>query len=251
MKWFKMSLNVAFMLRKYGIRVLRDQEVLPDETLQMKRKFIEGARTIYNRHLEQTKETRVALNKKYEKPVFGKVSIWNMIERLSQVVDPSDPELYCVSQLVHTLQVVEGMERDGIKDPDLIIAGLVHDLGKVLLLVGEAHENVVCFNMPMGEYEKGIGLAHCVFQWNHEEFIYQRLKDYVPDHIAWLICHHGIYIPACEDLMDEKDREYTERYLRPFQKYDKGTKSIYNLPKNSVEKYRALIEDMFPSPIPF
>jgi hypothetical protein len=249
MKLFKMGLNAAFVLRKHGIRIVRELDGLPKEELQKKRKFIDQARVIYDKHLSQTKETVDVLNKKYEQPVFGKVQIWDMVQLLARCVDPSDPSLYCVSQSVHVLQIIEGMERDGIEDPDLFLSALVHDLGKVLLLRGEAPENVVCFNTPIGEYRKEIGLDSCVFQWNHEEFIYRRLKDYVPDHIAWLIRYHGISVPHCETLMNEQDRIYTERYLRIFQKYDKGTKSIYNLPKNELEKYRPLVEKVFPKPI--
>ena len=86
------------------------------------------------------------------------------MELLAQCVDPSNPVLYCVTQVVHTLQVVESMERDGIEDADLLLAGLVHNLGKVLLLTGETPENVVCSNTPIGCYPAGIGLNNCVFQ---------------------------------------------------------------------------------------
>jgi len=248
---FKLGLNAAFVLRKYGVRVSREQELLPEDALRQKNEFIERARLIYNRHLGQTRETAAALYKKYEKPVLGKTRVWNLIELLAQCVDPSDPALFCVSQLVHTLQVADGMERDGIRDVDLLLAGLIHDLGKILLLTGEAPENVVCNNMPIGNHEKGIGLDNCIFQWNHDQFIYSRLKDSVPDHVAWLIRYHSVYIPACEQLMDERDRNYAERYLHVFERYDKGTKSIYHLPERATDRYRALIEDAFPEPVVF
>jgi inositol oxygenase len=205
----------------------------------------------YERHLDQTKEMGTALEKKYEKPVFGRVRVWDLMERLAQCIDPSDSTLYCVSQLVHALQVVDGMERDGIQDKDFLITGLIHDLGKILLLTGEAPENVVCINTPIGHYEKGVGLANCVFRWNHDQFIYSRFKDCVPDHIAWLLRYHSIYLPTCEHLMDERDLMYMKRYLRVFTKYDTGTKSLYHLPKNGIEKARALIEETFPETILF
>lgn len=251
MTLFKLGVNAAFTLQKYGIRITREQGLLPEEARQQKRQFLEQARMTYKRHLEQTKETVAALNKKYENPVLGRMRVWNLIELLARCVDPTDTALYCVSQLVHTLQVLDGMERDGIQDSDLLITGLIHDLGKILLLTGEAPENVVCTNTPIGNYEKGVGLDNCIFQWNHDQFIYSRLKDFVPDHIAWLLRYHSIYVPECEHLMDDRDRIYAQRYLRVFEKYDKGTKSIYHLPKNGIEKYRALIEDTFPETIIF
>jgi len=251
MTFLKLGLHATFTLQKYGIRISREQERLPEEARQHKRAFLEQARRTYTRHLEQTQETVAALDKQYEQPAFGRRRVWDLIELLAQCVDPTDAALYCVSQFVHTLQVLEGMERDGIQDSDLLITGLIHDLGKLLLLTGEAPENVVCFNTPIGNYEKGVGLANCVFQWNHDQFIYSRFKDVVPDHIAWLLRYHSIYVPECEHLMDERDRLYAQRYLSVFAKYDKGTKSLYHLPKNGIEKYRTLIEDTFPKAIRF
>jgi len=251
MKLFKFGVKTVFTLQKYGICISRDPEFLPEKARQQKNQFIDQARLTYERHLDQTKELVAALNKKYEKPVLGKVGVWNLMERLALCIDPSDSTLYCVSQLVHALQVVDGMERDGICDKDFLLAGLIHDLGKILLLTGEAPENVVCINTPIGQYEKGVGLANCVFQWSHDQFIYSRFKDFVPDHVAWLLRYHSIYVPECEYLMDERDRMYTQRYLRVFEKYDKGTKSLYHLPKNGIEKYRTLIEETFPERILF
>lgn len=251
MPLIKWGVRAAFILQKYGICLSRDPEFLPEKTRQQKNQFLDHARMTYERHLDQTKEMVAVLGKKYEKPVFGKVRVWNLMERLAQCIDPSDSTLYCVSQLVHALQVVDGMERDGIQDKDFLIAGLIHDLGKILLLTGEDPENVVCINTPIGQYEKGVGLANCVFQWNHDQFIYSRFKDFVSDHIAWLLRYHSIYLPECEHLMDEQDRRYAQQYLHVFQKYDKGTKSLYHLPKNGIEKYRTLIEERFPEPILF
>jgi len=251
MKFFQLGVNAAFILRKHGIYIVREADPLPEESWQQRKEFLEQARIIYKRHFKQTTDTITALQKKYERPVFGKVRLWRLMELLAQCIDSSDPTLYCVSQLVHVLQVVDGMERDGIQDTDLMLTGLIHDLGKILLLTGEAPENVVCLNAPIGDYEKGVGLDNCIFQWNHDQFLYSRLKDAVPDHVAWLLRYHSIYIPECEYLMNQRDRIYTERYLHVFQKYDKRTKSVYHLPRNGIEKYRGLIEERFPQPIVF
>ena len=216
-----------------------------------RQEYIKQARIICSRHQEQTKEEVAALKKKYAQPVFGKVLVWDLIERLAQCVDPTDCSLYCTNQLIHTLQVLEGMERDGISDRNMILAALVHDLGKLLLLTGEAPENVVCFNSPISIYEEGIGLDNCVFQWNHDEFAYSRLKYHVPEHVAWLIRYHSISISECKPFMDQTDHIYTDRYLSVFAKYDQGTKSIYTLPKKNIENYREFIEQSFPDPIYF
>ena len=143
------------------------------------------------------------------------------------------------------------MEEDGIKDPDFIMAGLIHDLGKVLLLTDEKPENIIGGNKPIGEHEEGIGLDNCLFTWNHDEFIYTRLKNYLPYHMSWLIRYHGILIPDCERYMNKRDRELCEKYLVRFQKYDKETKCLYRIPQKGLAGYKDMILSYFPKPIDF
>ncbi|HEV2057193.1 MAG TPA: inositol oxygenase family protein [Methylomirabilota bacterium] len=212
--------------------------------------FAREARAVSERHWRQTRETVATLKQKYEQPVLGRQRVWDLVEKLALCVDPTDARLYCTSQLIHVQQIVAGMERDGVNDPDMLIAAITHDLGKVLLLTGEAPENVVGMNAPIGRYPAGVGLDNVVFQWNHDEFIYSRLKDYLPDHLAWLLRYHSIEIPLTRPFMDASDRAYLERYLLPFRKYDQGTKSACVLPPRTIlEKHRDLIEGAFPRSI--
>jgi predicted HD phosphohydrolase len=210
-----------------------------------------GAREIEARHARQTVAAVEELRRRYEAPVFGDVRVWDLIEMLASCIDASDQRLFGVSQQVHVLQVLEGMERDGLDDPDLVLAALVHDLGKVLLLTDEDQANVVGFNQPIGAYEPGVGLEHCVLQWNHDEFAYSRLREHVPEHVAWLVRYHSIDPVSCEPLMDDGDRERARRYLRVFMQYDHGTKSPYHLPARRIDDYREIVEDAFPKPIRF
>jgi hypothetical protein len=212
--------------------------------------FAREAEAISERHWAQTRETIAALKRKYEHAALGHARVWDLVERLALCVDPTDGELCATSQLVHVQQIVAGMERDGVADPDMFLAAITHDLGKVLLLAGEAPENVVGMNAPVGQHAPGAGLDTVLFQWNHDEFIYSRLKDHVPDHVAWLLRYHSIEIARATELMDGRDRAYLERYLRPFRRYDQGTKSVCSLPPRTIlDKYRDLIERTFPSPI--
>ena len=88
----------------------------------------------------------------------------------------------------------DGLERDGMRDPNMLVAAITHDLGKVLLLMAEAPEHVVGMTAPIGPHLQGIGLDNVVFQWSHDEFAYSRLRDHVPDHVAWLLRYHSILI---------------------------------------------------------
>jgi predicted HD phosphohydrolase len=177
--------------------------------------------------------------------------VWDLVEMLSHCIDPSDGHLLLASQGVHVCQMLDGMARDGVTDPDLVLAALLHDLGKLLLLTGEDPANVVCAIAPIGEHDDGCGLDQALLQWNHDEFGYSRFKDHVPDHIAWLVRYHGIDGESCIRLMDERDRTYHERYLRTFQRYDNGTKSAYSIPTSRLADYRDVIEEAFPSPVRF
>ncbi len=221
------------------------------KTAREQLRFRAQARAIAQRHRAQTLETIAALKKKYEGPITGKAQMWELLGRLSQCVDPTDSSLYCASQQTHVLQVLEAMERDGVDDPDMLLAALVHDLGKLLLLEREDPENVVCMNAPVGEYREGVGLDNCVFQWNHDEFAYSRLNGNVPDHVAWLVRYHSVMLDKCRPLMNARDREYAARYLVPFQKYDQGSKSPYSVPRKSLDDYRDVIQGWFPQPILF
>jgi len=201
---------------------------------------------IYARHYAQTTEDVKRLVEKYSSPAFGRIRTMTCFEKLGRCIDPTDRALVGTSQLLHTLQTLEGMERDGISDPDLLIAAAVHDFGKILLLTDEAPENVVCANTPIGDYPDAVGLDNVVFQWNHDEFAYVRLKDYLPDHVSWLVRYHSVDFRKTAPLMDDRDRYYFERYLRVFRRYDSGTKSITHVPEKRLESYESLIRSYLP-----
>jgi inositol oxygenase len=214
--------------------------------------FARRARAITERHAAQTRGTVTALRRTYERPVVGRVRVWDLVERLAGCVDPTDGELYHASQLVHVQQVLAGMERDRVEDRDLILAALVHDLGKVLLLTGADPAHVVGMNAPIGDFPAGVGLDHAMLQWNHDEFAHSRLVGHVPDHVAWLVRYHSIGLDAARPLMDARDRAYLARYLLPFRRYDQGTKSPWRRPSRAVlDRHRHVVEEMFPSPILF
>jgi hypothetical protein len=189
------------------------------------------------------------LNKKYSNSVFGKIKVWDAIEKLSIVIDPTDKELYGVSQFIHTIQVLESMENDKIEDEYFIIGAIIHDLGKLLLLTDEDPANIVCNNTIIGNYKPESGLDNCIFQWNHDEYAYLKFKDYLPENISWLIRYHSIRLDLNLEIMNDKDRMWYNKYLVPFRKYDKSTKSIFNIPNINIKRYQKLIEKYFPNPV--
>ena len=79
---------------------------------------------------------------------IGKKSIWEAAEYLNTLVDDSDPDTD-LCQIEHLLQTSEAIRRDG-HPRWLVLAGLVHDLGKVLCLYGEPQWAVVGDTFPVG-----------------------------------------------------------------------------------------------------
>jgi len=215
------------------------------------REFAYHGNSILGKRYRQNSTIVAALKAKYETPVFGKARVWDLIGKLALCVDETDASLFCTSQFIHVQQVLEGMQRDGIEDHDLLIAALIHDVGKVLLLTGELPENVLGTTARISEAPRGAGLDQVVFQFGHGEMVYSRFKDHVPEHLAWLLRYHGTDIADLEPFLSEKDRQYRDRYLIPFHKYDTGTKSYNHLPNVQLAKYRDVIENAFPNPILF
>ena len=217
-----------------------------------KNEFQKNSRSIYYSHFNQTIEDINFLMEKYSEPVFGKMYVFDLLKELANCIDPTDSVLCCVSQLVHTMQVVEAMEQDNVKDEDMLIAGLIHDLGKLLLLTNEKPENIVCINTLVKKpADRGIGLDNCIFQWNHDEFVYDRFKDHVSYEVAWIVRYHSIKVKPNRIYMNNKDKKLAQKYLIPFKKYDINSKSIYNLPKKNLNDYKDLVYKYFPKPIIF
>ena len=183
--------------------------------------------------------------------MLGRVETWSLVERLAACVDPTDIALGATSQQGHVLQVLEAMERDGVQDQDLRIAALVHDLGKLLLLTGEAPENVVCFNDPIGAWARVSGSRTASCSGTTTSSATRGSRSIVSEPVAWLVRYHSIRIEVCAPLMDERDRDYTERYLKPFQKYDQGSKSAHHTPARPIAAYRDLLDAALPRSIVF
>ena len=211
-----------------------------------------AARKLRELQRAQTAETVKALKAKYESPVLGRFRVWDLIGKLSLCIDPSDVTLGCASQYVHVNQILSAMERDGVLDEDMVLTALLHDIGKILLLAGEAPEHVIGFTRPVEEQEPGIGLDQALLSFGHDELAYSRFKDLVPDHISWMLRYHSMVLGDCEPLMSAKDLEYEQKYLTRFRKYDLGSKDRAFLPPHAtLDRYRDVIETWFPDPILF
>lgn len=204
--------------------------------------FDAGAVRTKTDHWTMTPQQVADLQRKYADPVWGEVGTWDIFTQLGRVIDPTDRQLYCVSQLVHTYQVYQAMKADGVKDEVYLVTGLVHDLGKLLILAGERPEFVACDNGVIEGPAPECGLHNCVLHWNHDDFGYDRLKHLLPDDMAWLVKYHSINGEQARPFMCKKDRALADRLLADFKKYDKLTKSVFDLPKVDDDEVRRLLE---------
>ena len=220
------------------------------EQMLIKGDYIACAESIYERHFRQSVEDVGSLSNKYSAPVVGTMKVFEAFLLLGQCIDPSDTELFCTNQLTHSLQVAEAMECDGL-DRRFILAGLIHDIGKILLLFGEDPANVTCPNEPIGDYVDEVGLDRIIVQWNHDEYIYHKLYPYLDEEIAWLLRYHSLRFDKAERYMSPKDWERKYNYLDVFRHYDLYTKSPFLVPSKSPYDYKDLLDSVFPNAISF
>jgi inositol oxygenase len=206
-----------------------------------------------------------------------RMGIWEAMEYLNTLVDDSDPDTD-LSQLEHLLQTAEQIRRDG-HPRWFILAGLIHDLGKILCLWGEPQWAVVGDTFPvgcaysptivfsqyfeenpdfqvatyqtrLGIYSENCGLKNVYLSWGHDEYLYHVVKEYLPEPALYMIRYHSFYPwhreGAYAYLTDEKDREMLV-WVRAFNPYDLYTKSHARPDVAALRPYyEELIAEYFP-----
>ncbi len=242
-----------------------------------------GVREFYRlNHTHQTREFVKAKQAEYMPLAKRKMGIWEALEYLNTLVDDSDPDTD-LSQIEHNLQTAEAIRRDG--HPDWFqLAGLVHDLGKVLWLWGEPQWAVVGDTFPTGcaysdkivfheffaanpdaanpayqsktgVYQEGGGLDQVDMSWGHDEYFYHISKSYLPEPALYMVRYHSFY-PAHREgaydyLMNDHDREMFQ-WVKKFNPYDLYSKSAAK--PSAVELrpyYQGIIDKYFPSQVAF
>ncbi|MDG2380867.1 MAG: inositol oxygenase family protein [Pirellulaceae bacterium] len=231
-------------------------------------------------HLYQTVDFVRAKREEFLSLNQRRMGVWKGLEYLNTLVDDSDPDTD-LSQIQHLLQTSEAIRADG-HPRWFILAGLIHDLGKVLCLWDEPQWAVVGDTFPVGckfsekivyseffqdnpdyqneeyqsefgIYEAGCGFENLLMSWGHDEYIYHVTKAYLPTEAQYILRYHSFYSAHREGeygrFMNEQDREYFH-WVKEFNPYDLYTKSTE--PPN-VEQlkpyYQDLIGEFFPADI--
>ncbi len=181
--------------------------------------------------------------------------VWDAFQFLNQLVDDSDPDTD-LDQFQHLLQTSEAIRRDG--HPDwMVMVGLMHDMGKVLCLFDEPQWAVVgdtfpvgCaysdkivypeffknnpdynnekYNTKYGVYAPNCGLRNVNMSWGHDEYVYQIMKNNLPEEGLYMLRYHSFYSWHREGeyshLLDDHDREML-KWVCLFNPYDLYSKN--------------------------
>ncbi|MEO5975883.1 MAG: inositol oxygenase family protein [Chryseolinea sp.] len=197
------------------------------------------------------------MKKRQDYLAFNKkeMGIWGAFDFLNELVDDSDPDTD-LDQMQHLLQTSEAIRRDG--HPDwMVLVGLMHDMGKVLCLFGEAQWAVVgdtfpvgCaysdkivypeffsansdfnnkdFNTKYGIYSPNCGLDNVTMSWGHDEYVYQMMKNYIPEQGLYMLRYHSFYAQhrehSYDHLLDKHDQEMF-KWVDLFNPYDLYSKN--------------------------
>lgn len=228
-------------------------------------------------HRHQTLDFVLAKKREYLPLRKRQMSIWEALEFLNTLIDDSDPDI-SLSQIEHLLQVAEAVRRDG-QPRWFILTGLIHDLGKILCLFGEPQwavvgdtfpvgcafsdkivlpqyfadnpdNRVAAYQSPCGIYQEGCGLDQVHMSWGHDEYLYQVVKDYLPEAALYMIHYHSFYAAhregAYSHLMNDHDRAMFA-WVRAFNPFDLYTKSDQAVDVAKLRPfYEKLIAEYFP-----
>ncbi len=208
------------------------------------------------------------------------MTVWQALDFLNTLVDDSDPDVE-FTQIEHALQTAEAI-RAADQPRWFIATGLVHDLGKILCLFGEPQWAVVGDTFPVGcgwsskivyhhffrdnpdahvaayqtengIYESGCGLDKVHMSWGHDEYIYQVVKDCLPDEALYMLRYHSFYPWHKEgeysNLINDADRSMV-KWVRAFNRFDLYSKGASR--PNVTELmpyYQTLADEFFPDPL--
>jgi inositol oxygenase len=242
-----------------------------------------GVREFYRlNHQFQTYDFVTEKEKDFLKFDRREMSLWDAVDFLNTLVDDSDPDIE-LDQLQHLLQTSEAIRADG--HPDwFVLTGFIHDMGKVLCLFGEPQWAVVgdtfpvgcaysdkivypeffkdnpdyknaTFQTKLGVYEENCGLDKVKMSWGHDEYLYQIVKDHLPDQALYMIRYHSFYAQhkegAYDHLMNAKDHELFD-WVRKFNPYDLYSKAPVPPDSKALRPYyEDLVSKYLPATLKF
>jgi inositol oxygenase len=239
--------------------------------------------TYYEMHKRQTVEFVHQRLAKWTRFDHAELTIMEALDKLNGLIDESDPDSD-LPNIVHAFQTAERIRAVHPDKPWLQLTGLIHDLGKIMVLFGESQWAVVgdtypvgcqfapsivyrehsfdeCpdtydprYNSKLGIYEANCGLDKVLFSWGHDEYMARVLINHeqctLPAEAIRIIRLHSFYPwhsgGDYMHLCNEQDLKTIE-LIREFNKFDLYTKSA---PVPDIEAltpyYQSLIDKYIP-----
>ena len=224
-------------------------------------------------------EYTLKMRKKYSKYDKCKMTIKKALSMMDDFIDPSDPDLD-VPNSIHAYQTAERIRKKYPEDKELQIAGLIHDLGKVLFSYGEPSYNVVGDTYVLGckfpdtivypetmknnkdyhkydekcIYEKNCGLENLVISFGHDEYLYGVLKhnkdlNKMTDRTLNMIRYHSLYPwhtgGSYDDFMQKGDEHILKDVLE-FNSFDLYSKEDpIEINQSVKDYYNELLDEYF------
>jgi len=259
-----------------------DKSLLNDsEKRDFENVSLERVRATYKEnHQNQTVAFVLQKEQQYIGTYRKKATMWEIAQLMETFIDASDPDT-TLPQIVHALQVAEAMKKDKLSK-EWIVAGFIHDFGKMLFSFGEPQWAVVgdtfpvgCafsedivysdffkrnpdffdirFNSHYGIYKPNCGLKNVHMSWGHDEYLYHIVKDFLPEEVAYAIRYHSFYPHHEKESYKHLLNDYDKKMLKSVKllnKYDLYTKQEKQLNiKALLPYYKKLLEEFFPEPL--
>ncbi len=111
------------------------------------------------------------------------------------------------------------------------------------------------YNTKYGVYEPNCGLRKVNMSWGHDEYVYQMMKDHLPEEGLYMLRYHSFYSwhreGEYDHLLDDHDRAML-KWVKLFNPYDLYSKNP--TPPNWDELkpyYQALVAKYLPATLKF
>lgn len=210
-------------------------------------------------HKNQTLQFVKDKMEKWCKFDHAEMSVLEALETLSTFLDECDPDVD-IPNAMHGFQTAEGIRKAHPDKEWFQVAGLIHDIGKLMAVWGEPQWCVVGDTFPVGcapskhivfdakffadnpdmkdeklntkfgIYTENCGLENVLMSWGHDEYLYQVLKAntcHLPDEALYAIRFHSFYPWHMSGdynyLCNNKDMEMLP-WVKEFNKFDLYTK---------------------------
>lgn len=266
------------------VTAVKDKALFRQYTIEKTDPIQERVRQTYlQMHTNQTVNFVQNKTEYWTKFDKAEMTIMEALEKLNTLVDESDPDVD-VPNIVHAFQTAERI-RQAYPDQDWFhLTGLIHDLGKVMALIGEHQWAVVgdtfpvgCafadsivyrqtsfdrnpdlhnskYNTKYGIYPENCGLKNVTMSWGHDEYLYRVLNHHIatslPPVSLYIIRYHSFYPWHTDNdylyLCDNQDMEMLP-WVRAFNNFDLYTKSD-DLP--DIDRLRPYYESLVDKYVP-